>query len=183
MNSRLPLLLTTMLALCACSSNDTGQEQAATVQAPAPETAQSEIDLAKMNLCEEVPAELVAQTLGGSLLKPGQRSDYGTSQGCSYEIDPAGDDTYEYCNIWVMSPMLFGDPDAQLASDRALGQYSTTEWLKDLGDKAYVDHNKTESQTKIHILLKERMSIEVSAEHFEDARKLAELALSRLQEP
>lgn len=138
------------------------------------------VDLSKVDVCEWLPAELVATTVGATVSKPARRSDYGTTQGCEYELDPAGADTYEYGVVWLNPASAFGDPQEALATAEGLGQEATTEPLSGLGDRAYVIHNATEEQSSVHVLLAGRLSLEVTAEHAEDARKIAELALSRI---
>jgi hypothetical protein len=189
MKLKASLLLAAVLALVSCTSQSDESRQASTDQPAIKEPTQAgqqdnsvdaTVDLSTVNVCELIPAELVATTVGGIGLKPARRSDYGSSQGCEYEIDPSGADTYEYLAIWLGSPSDFGDPQERMAIDRDLGQEVTTERLDGLGDMAYVIHNATEEQSTVYVLLKDRMYIEVTAEKYEDVRKVVELALSRV---
>ncbi len=187
MKSEATLLLAVALTLASCTSENS--QQTGGDQSKMDETAPAEqqdnnlgaaLDLSTFNVCELVPAELAATTVGGTVLKPSKRSDYGNSQGCEYEIDPSGPDTYEYAAIWLGPPSEFEDPQESMDTDRGLGHEVTSEQLDGLGDEAYVIHDATEEQSYVHVLLKDRMHVEVRAERDEDARKLAQLVLTRL---
>ena len=143
---------------------------------------QSGFDISKINVCGLVPDELVAKTLDAQTLKPAQTSDYGSTQGCTYTLDPAGDDNIEVCTVWLNPPSTFTSPEDELETAKGLGQEATVENLEGLGDKAFVIHNKTEDQSIIHVLLKDKMELQVGADHFEDAKKLTGLILSKLKE-
>jgi hypothetical protein len=142
---------------------------------------QSGFDISKINVCELVPDELVAKTLGAQTLKPAQTSDYGSTQGCTYTLDPAGDDNIEVCTVWLNPPSTFTSPEDELETAKGLGQEATVENLEGLGDKAFVVHNKTEDQSIIFVLLKDKANLQVAVEHFDDAKKLTELILLQLK--
>lgn len=143
---------------------------------------QSGFDISKLKPCELVPDELVAKTLGAKTLKPVQSSDYGSIKGCTYIIDPAGLDNIENCIVWFNPPSTFTSIEDELETAKGLGQEATAENLEGLGDKAFVIHNKTEDQSIIHVLLKDKLELQVGADHFDDAKKLTELFLSKLKE-
>ncbi len=143
---------------------------------------QSGFDISKLNPCELAPDELVAKTLGAKIIKPAMSSDYGTIKGCTYIIDPAGPDNIENCIVWFNPPSTFTNIEDELETAKGLGQEATAENLEGLGDKAFVIHNKTEDQSIIHVLLKDKLELQVGADHFDDARKLTELILSKLNE-
>lgn len=183
-------LLMPLLVWVSCAGPSDGAREGDTDRASQDETAPADqpdgspgaaVDLSGVDVCEWLPSDLVAATVGGTVLKPSKRSDFGTLQGCEYELDPSGDDTYEYGAVWLGPASAFGDPQEALETDRGLGQEATMEPLGELGDEAYVIHNATEEQSTVHVLLEGRMSLEVTAERSEDARKLAELALSRVE--
>jgi hypothetical protein len=141
----------------------------------------SGFDISKINVCELVPDELVAKTLGAQTLKPAQTSDYGSTQGCTYTLDPAGEDNIEVCTVWLNPPSTFTSPEDELETAKGLGQEATVENLEGLGDKAFVVHNKTEDQSIIFVLLKDKVNLQVAVEHFNDAKKLTELILMKLK--
>ena len=143
---------------------------------------QSGFDISKINICEMVPDELVAKTLGAKIIKPAMSSDYGSIKGCTYIIDPAGTDNIENCIVWLNPPSTFTSPEDELETAKGLGQEATAENLEGMGDKAFVVHNKTEEQSIIFVLLKDKVNLQVGADHFGDAKKLAELILSKLKE-
>ena len=168
------------LSLTACTDQpDTAQSADAADGAIQEETTATGEDFSTTNVCELLPADLVANAVGGSVLQPARRSDYGTSQGCEYEVDPAGEDTYEYGAIWLGPPSGYGVPEDRIATDRGLGQEVKWETIEGLGDEAYVIHNATEEQSTVYVLLKDRMYYEVTMEHYEDARKLTDLVLTK----
>ena len=139
------------------------------------------LDISKINVCELIPAELLADKIGGKVLKPAHSSSYGTTKGCEYEIDPQGPDNYEYCAIWLYPTDLYEDSKSELETAKNLGQEATTEQLTDYGDESYVIHNKSEDQSIIHVLLKDKIYIEVKAEKFDDAKKITELVLTKIK--
>jgi hypothetical protein len=143
---------------------------------------QSGFDISKLKACELVSDELLAKTLGAKTLKPVQNSDYGSIKGCTYMIDPAGPDNIETCIVWFNPPSAFTSPEDELETAKGLGQEASAENLEGFGDKAFVIHNKTEDQSIIHVLLKNKMELQVGADHFDDAKKLAELILSKLKD-
>lgn len=138
-------------------------------------------NILKTNICELISAKLLAETLGGKVLRQPQHSDYGTTQGCEYEIDPPGSDKYEYCAIWFYPVSLYENSESALENTKGLNQKATVEKLTGYGDESYVIHNKSEEQSIIHILLKGESYIEVKAENFKDAKKIAELVLSKIK--
>ncbi len=142
---------------------------------------QSGFDISKLKPCELVPDELVATTLGAKIIKPATGSDYGSVKGCTYIIDPVGPDNIENCIVWFNPSSTFTSPEDELETANGLGQEATAENLEGFGDKAFVIHNKTEDQSIIHVLLKNKMELQVGADHFDDAKKLAELYLSKLK--
>jgi hypothetical protein len=101
-------------------------------------------------------------------------------QGCEYDFDPAGDDRHSYHAIWIGQPVNYTGPEDSLATSIGLGQTATMEILTGLGDEAFVIHNASERQAIIHVLLRDRLSVEVKAERFEDGLKLADLVLGKL---
>ena len=139
------------------------------------------LDISKINVCELIPAELLADKIGGKVLKPAHSSSYGTTKGCEYEIDPQGPDNYEYCAIWLYPTDLYEDSKSELETAKNLGQEATAEQLTDYGDESYVIHNKSEDQSIIHVLLKDKIYIEVKAEKFDDAKKITELVLTKIK--
>lgn len=143
---------------------------------------QSGFDISKLKACELVPDELIAETLGARIIKPATGSDYGSTKGCTYIFDPPGPDNIENCNVWITPPSTFTSPEDQLETDKGFGQESTAETLEGLGDKAFVIHNKTEQQSVISVLLKNKLCLQVGADHFDDAKKITELFLSKLKE-
>ena len=142
---------------------------------------QSGFDISKIKICEIVPDELVAKTLGAKTVKPAQSSDYGSTQGCTYTVDPAGNDNLEICIVWLNPPSTFASPEDELETAKSLGQEATVENLDGLGDEAFVVHNKTEDQSIIFVLLKDKVNLQVAVEHFDDAKKLTELILLKLK--
>lgn len=138
-------------------------------------------NILKINVCELIPSKLLAETLGGKILNPPQHSDYGTTQGCEYEIDPAGSDKYEYCAIWFYPTSLFENSESALENTKGINQKATVEKLTGYGDESYVIHNESEDQSIIHVLLKGKVYIEVKAENFNDAKKITELVLSKIE--
>ena len=143
---------------------------------------QSGFNISKLKACELVPDELVAKTLGAKTLKPVQSSDYGSTKGCTYMIDPAGPDKIETCIVWLNPPSTFTSPEDELETAKGLGQEATAEYLEGIGDKAFVVHNKTEEQSIIFVLLNDKVNLQVGADHFEDAKKLTDLIVSKLKE-
>lgn len=141
----------------------------------------SGLDLSKIKICELVPDELVAKTLGAKIVKPSQVNDLGPSHGCTYTVDPAGPDNLELCIVWLNPPETFTSPEDELETAQGLNQEATVENLTGLGDKAFVVHNKTEEQSIIFVLLKDKLCLQVGVEHFDDAKKLTELILSKLK--
>ena len=141
----------------------------------------SGFDISKINVCELVPDELVAEALGAKILKPAQSSDYGTTQGCTYTLDPEGNDNIEICTVWLNPPSTFTSPEDELETAKGLGQEATVENLDGFGDNAFVIHNKTEEQSIIFVLLKDKVNLQVAVEHFNDAKKLTELILMKLK--
>lgn len=138
-------------------------------------------NIKKINVCELVPASLLAEKIGGKVLKPSQHSDYGSTQGCEYEIDPPGPDNYEYCAIWLYPTSLYEDVQSALETAKGLNQKVTAEQLTGYGDESFVIHNATEDQSIIHVFLNHKFYVEVKAEKFEDAKKITELVLSKLK--
>ena len=139
------------------------------------------LDISKINVCELIPAELLADKIGGKVLKPSHSSSYGTTHGCEYEIDPQGPDNYEYCAVWLYPTDLYEDSKSELETAKNLGQEATAEQLTGYGDESYVIHNKSEDQSIIHVLLKDKIYIEVKAEKFDDAKKITELVLTKIK--
>lgn len=176
MKSVIVWLLLVALIVTGCSGKREGSSESRNASA----TEKALTDLSTYDVCALLSEDAVAQALGGAALEPARRNDYGSAQGCEYEIDPAGPDNYEYCAIWLMPPSSFGDSESALKTEVGLGEKATAEPLANLGDKAFVIHNETEQQSTIHILLIDRMAIEVKADRYEDARKLADLILSKL---
>ena len=160
------------------ASDASGEKMSAPAEATTTSAASDEVS--GVNVCELVTSEEVAAAIGGTVLKPSRRSDYGTVQGCEYELDPSGSDNYEYAAIWLNTPDLFEPADARIETNKGLGQESTAEQLSGMGDEAYVIHNTTEEQSDVFVLLKDRLFIEAKAEHDADARKIAQLTLSKL---
>ena len=146
-----------------------------------PQEKPSGFDISKINICELVPDELVAKTLGAKTIKPAVSSDYGVTKGCTYVVDPAGPDNIENCIVWTNPPSTFTNKEDELETSKGLGQEASAENLEGLGDEAFVVHNKTEQQSVIFVLLKDKMNLQVGADHFEDAKKLTELILSKLK--
>ncbi len=140
----------------------------------------SNSNILKVNICELISPELLAEKIGGSVLKQPQHSDYGTTQGCEYEIDPPGADNYEYCAIWFYPASLFENSESALENVTGLNQKATVENLTGYGDESYVIHNESEKQSIVHVLLRGRLYIEVKAEYFDDAKRITELVLSKL---
>ena len=174
---RINNLAAIMLIIFICFTNDKTDAQ--------PNKNKSEksqgFDISKINVCELIPDDLLASEIGGKVLKPARHSDYGTIKGCEYEIDPAGPDKYEYCAIWLSPSSMYEDSQSALETTKGLNQKATVEALKGYGDESYVIHNSSEDQSIIHILLKDKVYIEVKAEKFEDAKKIAKLILSKLK--
>jgi hypothetical protein len=142
---------------------------------------QSGFDLSKLKMCELVKDEMVANALGAKIVKPAQTSDFGPSHGCTYTLDPAGKDNLEICIVWINPASTYTGPQDELETAKSLGQEATVENLEGMGDKAFVVHNKTEDQSIIHVLLKDKMELQIGADHFDDAKKLTELYLSKLK--
>jgi hypothetical protein len=142
---------------------------------------QQGLDLSKIKICELVPDELVAQTLGAKIIKPAQSNDLGPSHGCTYTLDPSGTDNFEVCIVWLNPVSTFTSLEDELETAKELSQVATGENLQGLGDKAFAVHNKTEDQSIIHVLLKDKLYLQVGVEHFDDAKKLTELILSKLK--
>ena len=164
-----------------CSNNKTDQkpEKMDNSNELVKESKQDSVYL-KINICELISSELLAETIVGKVLKQPQHSNYGTTQGCEYEIDPPGADNYEYCAIWFNPTSLFESPESALETTKGLNQKATVENLTGYGDESYVIHNETEAQSIIHVLLKGKAYIEVKAENFNDAKKITRLVLSKL---
>lgn len=177
------ILSLSLLILTHCSNDKTEQkiEKSNNDSKTAVEKNNKGLDISKINVCELIPAELLADKIGGKVLKPSQRSSYGTTQGCEYEIDPQGPDTYEYCAILLYPTELYEDSKSELETAKNLGQEATSEQLTGYGDDSYVIHNKTEDQSIIHVLLKDKVYIEVKAEKFDDAKKITELVISKIK--
>ncbi len=123
----------------------------------------------------------MAKTLGAIIIKPAVSSNYGVTKGCTYVIDPAGPDKIENCIVWINPSSTFTSTEDELETAKGLGQEAAAENLEGLGDEAFVVHNKTEEQSIIYVLLKDKLNLQVGADHFEDAKKLTELILSKLK--
>lgn len=176
------LLIPFAILLISCSSENKKQPTEDAAKTNVTKKAEG-YDISKLNVCELIPSELVANTLGGTVLKPSQRTNVGSySQGCEYQIDPPGKDNYEYCAIWINSPSLYSDAQSNMETIKGLGHKAEMEQLQDFGDEAYVIHDKTEEQSIIYILLKDKAAFEIKAEYFDDAKKLAELSLLKIKE-
>ncbi|MFQ5675201.1 MAG: hypothetical protein ACE5G1_04830 [bacterium] len=174
-----------LLTLTACESKEQSHDESAKIPAQSQQTTVDDTvqsyDISKVNVCELLPDELLAKTIGGAILKPSRRSDYGSSQGCEYQIDPAGKDRYEYCAIWLSPAAGFGNPQMELETAHGLGQDASAEQIADLGDAAFVIHNQTEQQSTVNVLLKDKVVVQVTADHYQDARKLTNLALAQIK--
>jgi hypothetical protein len=177
-----------LMIFIGCSGNDNnkpnpqGNETGDISTPQQKQNKQSGYDLSKIKICELVTDELVAKTLGAKTISPAQTSDLGPSHGCTYTVDPAGPDNMEMCIVWLNPTYSFTSPEDELETAKGLGQEATAEYLEGYGDKAYVVHNKTEEQSIIHVLLKDKLELQVGVEHFDDAKKLTELILSKLKD-
>ncbi len=172
-----------LFIIIACSNNKSEQKpenENKNIENTTQQNKQS-AGISKINVCELIPADLLAEKIGGKVLKPSQHSDYGSTQGCEYEIDPAGPDNYEYCAVWLYPTSLYEDSQSALETAKGLNQKVTTEQLTGYGDESYVIHNATEEQSIIHVLLKNKFYVEVKAEKFADAKKITELVLSKIK--
>jgi hypothetical protein len=177
-------LLLTAVMLGGCSGEKNGPpagDTDSTTENASMAIGDNTADSLTYDVCSLLSEDAVAEALGGAALEPARRDDYGSTHCCEYRIDPAGPDDYEYCAILVMPPSPFEDSESALKTETELGAKATAEALANLGDKAFVVHNEAEKQSTIHILLKDRMAIKVKADRYENARKLADLILSKLR--
>ena len=170
-----------VLSFIACTNNKSETERNEKSSNISQQNKSKDKDISKINVCELIPAELLASEIGGKVKKPAQHSDYGSTQGCEYEIDPAGSDNYEYCAIWFYPVSMYEDSQAALETAEGLDQNATAEKLSGYGDDAFVVNNASEHQSIIHVLLKDKMYVEVKAENFEDAKKITSLVLSKIK--
>ena len=134
-----------------------------------------------LNICDLLPSDLVAATIGGAVKQQGHHSDYGNlGKTCTYGIKPVNE-AFEHVAIGLAPPGLFQKAETILETDRGLGQQSTAEVLQGLGDEAFVIHNQTEEQSTIHVLNRNAFALSVTARNLEHARPLTELALARIK--
>lgn len=152
------------------------------IESQQPKNLQAGNEGLNIDVCELIPDKLVAQALNSKILKPAQSSNYGSIRGCTYTVDPAGEDNIEICTVWFNPPSTFTSPEDELETAHGLGQEATAEYLEGYGDKAFVVHNQTEQQSIIFVLLKDKLNLQVAVEHYNDAKKLTELILSKLKE-
>ncbi|MCC7400366.1 MAG: hypothetical protein IT214_02680 [Chitinophagaceae bacterium] len=132
------------------------------------------------DVCDLVTDNLVATTMGVKIIKPAQSTDMKISKDCIYTIDPTDKDNFEVCIAWLNPGYTFTNVTDELNTAHGLNQEATAERLEGFGDKAYAVFNKTEDQYVIHVLWKDKLDVQVAAEHFEHAKKLTELILSEL---
>jgi len=130
-------------------------------------------DVAALDVCELASAEEVAAAVGGTALRPASRSDTGEVQGCTYSLDPAGADTMETCIVYV-------EPASYFEFSRDPSEGETAEAIEGLGDEAVMKHNPVEHQYSLVVLRQGDLMLEVKTDTAEDARKVAELILSKL---
>ncbi len=175
------LLALSLFIFTNCSNDKSEQKIEKSSIASSVEKNKQGLDISKINVCELITSELLAAKIGGKVLNPSKHSSYGTTQGCEYEIDPQGPDTYEYCAIWLYPTSLYEDSKSALETTKNLGQEATAEQLTNYGNDSYVIHNKSEDQSIIHVLLKDKLYLEVKAEKFDDAKKITELVLSKFK--
>jgi hypothetical protein len=182
MKKMILIIVVSLFVFAACSKNKTEPKTAKIINnnENISDGNNQDSNILKINICELIPADLLAEKIGGKVLKQPQHSNYGTTQGCEYEIDPPGADNYEYCAVWFYPTSLFEGPESALETSTGLNQKATVEHLTGFGDQSYVIHNETEEQSIIHILIKNKVYIEIKAEKFDDAKKITELVLSKI---
>lgn len=153
------------------ASDAAPQEMAAETSAPS---------LSGIDLCALVPAEKIAAALGGTVLKPPGRGDYGQTQSCDYAIDPAGADNNEFVQIYLYPPSAYSDEDSSLETATGLGQTASIAAAPGYGDHSYALINETEQQAEIMVLVDGRAALEFKAETLEHAKAVATLGMAAL---
>jgi len=164
------LIITLGLFLSGCLKDEKPTRQAEK-EDPSPGSTvveKAETSFSLLDLCRLLPDQEVAAALDGKVLKPGRRHDYGSSQSCEYELDPDGPDNYGNAAVWLLPANVFDDSGA-------------TEMLEGLGDRAYLEENKQEQQSSVHILVAGKAAIETKAETNDHALRLAKMAVERLR--
>jgi hypothetical protein len=169
----LPLLVCTGMLALACGSREAEQgatenEQAESDTTRTPRAATEGRDLSGLDVCALVPGEEVAGLLGGTLGgDPRSRVYPGASTECSYAIE--GEGPTEFVLVFLYPPSHF-ELFATDAEDR--------QDIDGLGDRAYA--TTIGGLHQVYVLVEGDVTVDARAGTIDEARRLAELVLSKL---
>lgn len=136
--------------------------------------AQRLVDPSTVDVCARVPGEEVARLFALELKQARRIATEGDPSRCIYLLGRAGsDETVEGLVLWLYVPE---DYDELLPYVEG-----PTEPVEGLGDAAILFHDPGDERWKLRSVLRGRLAIEATASSAGGARRLAGLALERLQ--
>jgi hypothetical protein len=160
--------LLVLAAVISCAKQEQpAATQSATATKPAAPAATGR-DLASADVCKLIPGDAIAGAFGGTLVSA-QPSGYGSDRSCTYSVKPAGGSFPKTYLIWLYPPDRY-DSYKQMETH--------AEPVMGLGDDAYMTHDS--GMVQIHILKKGDVTIDARGNTEEEARTVAETALTKL---
>jgi hypothetical protein len=129
-------------------------------------------DFTKIDVCSLVSDQEVAQLDNGSVQSPAQKSDLGTTRGCSYGVQTA-DGGYDNIIIYVEPPDLL-EASLDLSTDKGTP-------VAGIGDQAFLQKDVDAGQFRLLAERKGDFGIEVIGENGDALVAVAKLLLTRIQ--
>jgi hypothetical protein len=165
------VILLAILGLTGCGGGQPDVPQSTGESAAPAERATTQTpgrDLATTDVCALIPGQTVAELLGGTLARQPSGAAYGdVSTDCSYAVDVDG---------LPKVVLVFLYPPDHFEMYREMEE--NPQPVEGLGDRAYA--TVSAEMHELHVLEEGNVTIDVRAESPDDARRLAELVLSRL---
>lgn len=145
-----------------------GAWYAATLQSLAPQTTR---DWTKLNVCELVPGDAVAQAVGARLNQARPTSDKTFSR-CTYLVTLTATNKPAGYIVWMQ-------PEADFD---ALKQYAESPLtaVTGLGDGAYIFQDKGDGRFKLRVLKRGDLMFEATGDSVESTRKVADVVVQHL---
>jgi hypothetical protein len=131
-------------------------------------------DFATIDACRVVPGSVVAQALGGTLVKA---TPFATStfSRCTYVIAAAGTKAQAGYAVWLQAAADFDE--LRQYSDRPLTD------LTGLGERAYLFHDKGDGRFKINVVKRRDLMFQVTGDTADSARTVAAAVAAHLWPP
>jgi hypothetical protein len=128
-------------------------------------------DFTQIDVCSLISDQEVAQLDNGTVQSPAQKSDLGTTRGCSYGVQTA-DGSYDNVIIYVEPPDLV-EASLDLSTDKGTP-------VAGIGDQAFLQKDVDAGQFRLLAERKGDLGIEVIGENGDALVAIAKLLLTRI---